>query len=826
MNKFLLLIVIVLSFINVYSYENIKWKKMDIPELAPNDPSRQYFTIAGTVFLDVFFLESNPNYGWVSGFNSLVLRTTDGGKTWDYSMTSRNGLYQLESVFFLNEKVGYASGPCNNRSDEMAGVFKSTDGGVTWKEITPLFRIDNGFYVINSLPSWGLYFVDENEGYLVGGECNTEFAGGPKGVFSQAFFKTTNGGQSWSLSTSNYKDTKLADLLVDENGTGWAISSGALWKSDAARKNWDIYKLTGDVDWHEDISKFNNSFIIPYSKGCDGNNNGAGGIKLSTDLGNSWVDYNTGHAMYGSLMVNDSVGWGVGYNASIYQTTSKGKDWKRINTCLEGGDFIDDIAVDANGNYWLVGDEIWRSYPAVFDTLQRQNQVLSVCYGERVNIDLDTNLSNIIWNTNVFSSSFSYEALDSRTFSAIYFNEECPDTVYKSTFAINVRPRPDIQLLISDSEPCAGDTVYVSVNPSFSSYSWTRVDDNSTLGFNGYNGSFTESGTYTIKIYDENFCENEVSFVLDFAPLPEIRIDSVGRTNFCYGDSLYLIASHNGVKINWFKEGEVESISSNDSLLVLESGNYFAIVSSAAGCTFQSEMFSAIARLDTNNFKFSLGFDGNWFDKDIVEKGQFVCANIKLRNYRDFDVLLTNPIVLGNTEFSIPQYQLPLNVPALSTADLEVCFLAKNEGVRVDTILIKDRCSDQYLPLLTIVKDKVFPANTGCNLDLSLVNVSLRDKYFILFGVPFPNPASNETNLELIEFIPNGYNRTISVNLYDILGNLISKLDFTEIEREKEKYGDLVKWNVRIDASAINSGRYIIKISSPKGEKGFSFIKI
>lgn len=826
MNKFIVLIVIVYFSVNLYSYENIKWKKMDLPELPAKDPLRSYFTIANTVFLDVFFLKSNPDYGWVSGFNSLVLRTTDGGKTWNYSMTNKRNFYQLESVFFLNENVGYASGPCSSCNDQMAGVFKSIDGGKTWKEITPEFRIDNGFYYIYSLPSWGLYFVDENEGYLVGGECGQEFENGPNGPFYQAFFKTTNGGNSWRLSTANNQETKLADVIVDEGGIGWAASSGAIWKSDAERENWSMYKTTGNLDWQEDISKYNNSFILPYSKGCDGNNGAAGGIRISTDLGNSWTDFNTGHAMYGSLMVDDLTGWGVGYEASVYQTTNGGKNWKNVNTCLEGGDFIDDIALDSRGDYWLVGDEIWKSTPAIFDTLERQNKVFEVCYGTDVNINLDTNISNIIWNTNSFSTSFNYEANESRTFSAIYFEESCPDTVYKSTFSINVRPRPDFQLFLSDNSPCEGDSVLVSVNPAYSKYIWKNLDTRTTLDFTGSSGTITESGKYEVIIIDEFLCENKMEFEIGFSPIPKIEIDSIGRTSFCAGDSLYFIAKHNGEKINWFKKGESASISEKDSLLVLDSGDYFAIITSMAGCTFMSDVFSASSRLDTNNFNFGLDFDGNWFDKDVVEKGEFVCDFITLRNYRDFDVSLTNPIMLGNTEFSIPQYQLPLTVPALSTAKLEVCFLAKGKSVRLDTILIHDRCSDEFLPLQTIVKDKELDALSNCNLDLRLVDVSLKDKYFILFGVPFPNPASAETKLEFIEFLPKMYNRNLKIQLYDIMGNLVQTLTANKLDIENEKYGDLIRWSINIDTSVLISGRYLIKINNPKGENVFSFIKI
>lgn len=828
------LIVIVYSNINTYSYENIKWRKVDLPELAPNDPFRNFgITIDNTVLLDVFFLESNPDYGWVSGFNSITLRTTDGGESWDYSIVTRNGLYQLESIFFVSENVGYASGPCNNCSSEMGGVFKSIDGGISWKEITPQFRHGSLISQYSTLPLWGLYFVDENEGYVVGGDCGSVFTSGSQGEFSQAFYKTTNGGDTWSLSSANIASTKLADLIVDENNQGWAISSGYLWNSNGDRSSWSTFSVTGNFDWHEDISKYNNSFIVPYSVTCDGSNSDPGGIRVTTNLGNSWIEFNTGFAMYGSLMTDDSTGWGVGYGASVYQTTSGGIDWKNINTCLEGGDFIDDIALDSRGTYWLVGDDIWRSYPAIFDTLQRQNQVFNVCYGENVVVDLDTTINNIIWNTNAFSSSFNYEANSSRTFSALYYQESCPDTVYISTFQINVLPQPDFQLAFSDNQPCEGDEVEVSVNPIYNSYSWKKIEyiDNDDiqsiiLPYDTPSATLTESGTYTVSLIDGFLCENELTFEIDFSPLPDINVATFGRTNFCLGDSLYFVATHNGERIEWYEENEDNPISTEDSLLVLDSGNFYAIVTSAAGCTFMSDVFSANARIDTNNFRFDLEFDGNWFEKDIVEKGQYVCDFLTIRNYRDFDAVLSDPIIFGNTEFSIPQFQLPITIPALSTAELEVCFLAIGEGIRMDTILVQDRCSDQVLPLKAIVKDKEYNGSVKCNLDLRLVDVSLTDDYFITYGVPYPNPATNQTKLEFIEFVPDFMTSNIRIELFDMMGIKIKDLSADELERETENFGDLIRWNIDVDVVNLQAGRYVIKITSPDGEKVLSFLKI
>lgn len=67
-------------------------------------------------YLDVFFLPSNPQYGWACGFNGFVVRTTNGGQSWQ-AVVPFNGRAggHLESVHFVDQFNGYVSGP--------AGVF-------------------------------------------------------------------------------------------------------------------------------------------------------------------------------------------------------------------------------------------------------------------------------------------------------------------------------------------------------------------------------------------------------------------------------------------------------------------------------------------------------------------------------------------------------------------------------------------------------------------------------------------------------------------------------------------------------------------------------
>jgi len=130
-------------------------------------------------WLDVYFYPSNTNYGWVCGFNGRVAFTTDGGNSWRGSTVP--DAYHLESIHFPTLTTGYTSG--------VDGIFKSTDGGQTWVNVTPAGAADTTTF-------WGCYFLNENYGMVVGDGC---------GGRQQHFWLTTDGGSTWS----DRKSTRL-----------------------------------------------------------------------------------------------------------------------------------------------------------------------------------------------------------------------------------------------------------------------------------------------------------------------------------------------------------------------------------------------------------------------------------------------------------------------------------------------------------------------------------------------------------------------------------------------------------------------------------------
>ncbi|MFN8398288.1 MAG: T9SS type A sorting domain-containing protein [Bacteroidia bacterium] len=60
-----------------------------------------------------------------------VLKTTDGGLTWNEKSVRTFGFFKLQGIGFINDQVGWVGGDCCQ-----ATIFKTTDGGDTWAPTT------------------------------------------------------------------------------------------------------------------------------------------------------------------------------------------------------------------------------------------------------------------------------------------------------------------------------------------------------------------------------------------------------------------------------------------------------------------------------------------------------------------------------------------------------------------------------------------------------------------------------------------------------------------------------------------------------------------
>lgn len=162
----------------------------------------------------------SSSVGYIGGNDSLLLKTTDGGQTWeevefsgvDFSISS-SGITNLQ---FVDEQVGFMiTGPSN-------GTYKTEDGGLTWSQLT--FAGTMCFHQ-------GMFFWDENNGFVGGSGC-----------FQGEHIEVYNGGE-FNAVNINTPSWLAEDLVVDidffDENFGLAVSPSRFLRTTDGGLNWD-----------------------------------------------------------------------------------------------------------------------------------------------------------------------------------------------------------------------------------------------------------------------------------------------------------------------------------------------------------------------------------------------------------------------------------------------------------------------------------------------------------------------------------------------------------------------------------------------------------
>ena len=304
---------------------------------AGNDPSWKLLDnpLPGAHYSKVDFIDDNT--GFAIGFPGILIKTTDGGKTWsDKSFSGGRGITAME---FITAKTGFLA-------VDSSGIMKTEDAGDHWTKV--LDPIPNTM-VMN------IQFLNEKTGFLFTNP-------------NRIILKTKDGGKTWShmILNANFKEFtdepafKLQHLYFLDEQKGYATANyGLAFKTIDGGKSWStlrIRSLTAGVpfDQHPIITSM---FFINEQYGYLSNHMGR--LFRSTNSGETWERQESGispsmeNALRDVQFIDTTNGFAAGDHGVILQTTNGGNSWQRMPAPTEN--LINDMFVIRKDLIYAVG---------------------------------------------------------------------------------------------------------------------------------------------------------------------------------------------------------------------------------------------------------------------------------------------------------------------------------------------------------------------------------------------------------------------------------------------------------------------------------------
>ncbi|NWF89993.1 MAG: T9SS type A sorting domain-containing protein, partial [Ignavibacteriaceae bacterium] len=244
----------------------------------------------------------DDNVVWACGNGGVVLRTVDGGTTWQVKTSPNTGSvnYGLDAI---DSSTAWVTGTVGGSAD--VSIWKTTDGGASW---VTQYNNPTGF-------GDGIRFFDANNGFYVGDPD-------PYPSTNWELLTTTDGGTTWvRVPQSNFPP---ADSANGEFGAAVAI---------------DIY---GDNVW-----------FCAYS-GASGTPNR---VYRSTDKGYNWTASSympVGGTSNGNYICMSSATDGivVALDGTVAKTTDGGDTWSVASIAPSVPRFVTNVP---NSGYIIVG---------------------------------------------------------------------------------------------------------------------------------------------------------------------------------------------------------------------------------------------------------------------------------------------------------------------------------------------------------------------------------------------------------------------------------------------------------------------------------------
>lgn len=221
-----------------------------------------------------------------SGEGGAVYKTTDGGSSWRAIARTTE---ILTSVKFISPTTGWVAGYAGR-------IQRTDDGGITWKSQ----RSEREGEVLNSI-----FFLDERKGWVAGG--------------AGLVLQTTNGGESWTQTVTGRVEDLWAIRLLSAS-KGWAVGDDGLI----------LATTDGGGSWVQQTSGTHRALLgLAVSSSGTVIAVGEDGVILRTDDGNRWkaVESQSRETFNAASASEPESFWVVGSRGVILGSTDGGQSW-------------------------------------------------------------------------------------------------------------------------------------------------------------------------------------------------------------------------------------------------------------------------------------------------------------------------------------------------------------------------------------------------------------------------------------------------------------------------------------------------------------------
>jgi photosystem II stability/assembly factor-like uncharacterized protein len=250
------------------------------------------------------------------------MKTTNGGVQWDK-------LFQLDSVFyeqiqFVTPKIGWI---CGGHGE----VLKSIDGGLTWNKMSIPHPNPN----VDLTLIYAMFFKNENDGFVGGGHLNYIIKNAKKYVNwddGQYFIlHTTDGGISWENIVRSPPVMLLTFQFLNDS-IGFVSGDNSIYKTYDGGNSWQILFM----DSTKSIGGIRGLWFMNFEHGYAASWNGY--VLKTIDGGHTWERRRiTKSPLRSMCFINDTIGYIVGNEGDtktpIY-VTKDGEDWQTFMTGL------------------------------------------------------------------------------------------------------------------------------------------------------------------------------------------------------------------------------------------------------------------------------------------------------------------------------------------------------------------------------------------------------------------------------------------------------------------------------------------------------------